>query len=614
MNIRVLELIQRPETISVEDISVLQNEISKFPYMQSIRTLYLSAVHQFDAENYHKELTKTAAYTTDKKILYHFINFKKEIEKKELPKFKKINLIKEAETELPNPVISDSITENKTPETEKNTMVGDTELEAPISSKAENSELINQPIHTTEVIENSVLDNGQFVENQGLTDSDSLVGDTELESPIPNKVENSGLISETEQLIDNQNIVNPNSLVGDTELENPILDNKENEFDVITEEKKLEFENKIFAELAAEEEKENDVFKTREEDLNFSKDAVLENLENINEAKIKPSEISFNGIESFLPDVKFTVPIPKQEPIAQEMFQDKKELIVEETSLPIDDNSNNVQELEIKNQEVSIVESKILEVSENQEEIVTSDETEIIMEEEIAEPEVHSDWKPMNFVQNPLDAQIQNSKPEKQKNTPEIKNTVVPIAQPVDIMGLEEVEEEVEEEVVPETSVEITKEEPIHEIEISEKAEEEPIINNMEEEIVVEDKTEEISSNIPNFVNTWQNWLKIERTETPIHEEAESIKTIEKKAEIIDKFIEENPKISQLKDEVNYIVKEKTGDISHLMTETLAKLYIEQRLYSKAITAYEALQKKYPEKQDEFEIKIQEIKDLRHNR
>ena len=44
MNARVLELLQRPENISKEDISLLQNEISKFPYMQSIRTLHLSAI------------------------------------------------------------------------------------------------------------------------------------------------------------------------------------------------------------------------------------------------------------------------------------------------------------------------------------------------------------------------------------------------------------------------------------------------------------------------------------------------------------------------------------------------------------------------------------------
>jgi hypothetical protein len=133
MNARVLELLQRPENISAEDISLLQNEISKFPYMQSIRTLHLSAIFNFDAENYHKELTKTAAYTTDKKILYHFINFKKETEKKEPTKFKKINLVKETET--PNHLIPETIVEEKISETEANKIVGDTEIEAPIPNK-----------------------------------------------------------------------------------------------------------------------------------------------------------------------------------------------------------------------------------------------------------------------------------------------------------------------------------------------------------------------------------------------------------------------------------------------------------------------------------------------
>ena len=62
------------------------------------------------------------------------------------------------------------------------------------------------------------------------------------------------------------------------------------------------------------------------------------------------------------------------------------------------------------------------------------------------------------------------------------------------------------------------------------------------------------------------------------------------------------------------MVKEKADDISHLMTETLAKLYITQRLYSKAIKAYEILQQKHPEKAEFFETKIQEIKELKQGK
>lgn len=69
MEPRILELLQRPEEINADDIALLQKEVSAYPYMQSLRTLQLSAVYHFDGENYQKELTKTAAYTTDKKNL-----------------------------------------------------------------------------------------------------------------------------------------------------------------------------------------------------------------------------------------------------------------------------------------------------------------------------------------------------------------------------------------------------------------------------------------------------------------------------------------------------------------------------------------------------------------
>lgn len=108
-------------------------------------------------------------------------------------------------------------------------------------------------------------------------------------------------------------------------------------------------------------------------------------------------------------------------------------------------------------------------------------------------------------------------------------------------------------------------------------------------------------SNVGVFINTWQNWLKIER---PL----QSDNLLKTKEKIIDNFIENNPKISQLKEDGSYVVKEKKSDISHLMTETLAKLYTEQKLYSKAVKAYETLIEKYPEKADYFRGKIQNIK------
>ena len=574
MNARVLELIQRPENISAEDISVLQSEIDKFPYMQSIRTLHLSAIHQFNTENYHKELTKTAAYTTDKKILYHFINFKKEVEKKEPTKFKKINLVKETET--PNHLIPETIVEEKISKTEANKIVGDTEIEAPIPNKL-----------ADEISENA-NPNSEILET-----AKSELEKITAEEPVE---------------------MQPISVVGDTELETPILDKKENEFEVFNEEENLELENQIFAELATEEEKQNDIFRTREGDLNYSKDTVLEHINQIKETNITPAEISFNAFDSFLPDVKFSAPAKSEELAIQEITPEEKGEISSEKDI----NFSQIQEFEIKQE--PIFKQEIAPANETKEEeveeeaIEPKEKNEII--EETPEPEIAFEWKPMNFIQNPLDAHIKNSKQETPKSiAPILEKTIIPEVKPIEITPVQEIKQD---EIVSEQSSETEEEKPVINISffennVSEMVTEEPIIKEELEEIIAEEKTEDVASNIPNFVNTWQNWLKIDRTETP-KTDPEPSKIIEKKAEIIDKFIEENPKISQLKEDAHYVVKEKANDISHLMTETLAKLYVEQRLYTKAITAYEALKKKHPERQDEFEDKIQEIKELKNQK
>lgn len=121
--------------------------------------------------------------------------------------------------------------------------------------------------------------------------------------------------------------------------------------------------------------------------------------------------------------------------------------------------------------------------------------------------------------------------------------------------------------------------------------------------------------------HSFQEWLQlaslnpINRESTPIEEKTEE-KDLEKKKklEIIDKFIEANPKISPIKTEPTPIILQQTeGDTSYLMTETLAKVYLEQKKYQKAIQAYEILILKYPEKSSLFADRISDIKFLQQN-
>ena len=101
-------------------------------------------------------------------------------------------------------------------------------------------------------------------------------------------------------------------------------------------------------------------------------------------------------------------------------------------------------------------------------------------------------------------------------------------------------------------------------------------------------------------------------------QESESVTSLIKAAEKLressnDKAIFDKI-ISKLKEESDFVVKEKSDNISHLMTETLAKLYVEQKLYSKAIKAYQILSEKHPEKEAHFAEQINYVKDLRQNK
>ncbi|MBT8300755.1 MAG: hypothetical protein KJO63_05450 [Maribacter sp.] len=79
-----------------------------------------------------------------------------------------------------------------------------------------------------------------------------------------------------------------------------------------------------------------------------------------------------------------------------------------------------------------------------------------------------------------------------------------------------------------------------------------------------------------------------------------------KKFELIDKFIENNPKIVPTGKSTSKV--DMTGSIKfdkdELMTETLAKVYLEQKKYKKAIQAYKILSLKYPEESGFFADRI----------
>ena len=120
-------------------------------------------------------------------------------------------------------------------------------------------------------------------------------------------------------------------------------------------------------------------------------------------------------------------------------------------------------------------------------------------------------------------------------------------------------------------------------------------------------------------VHSFGEWLKITSFKPIIRESSVKEKTspsnkdsISKKIELIDKFIKANPKIQPIKSEGSFqdLASAQMMSSESLMTETLARIYLEQKNYDKAIQAYKILSLKYPEKSGFFADQIQAIKEI----
>lgn len=757
MNARVLELLKNPKNIQSEDLHLLKEEINSFPYIQNIRALHLYGIHLFDKENYQKELSTTAAYTTDKKILYHLINGKiqqtktetaekkpqviednteknkaqntKEPfwwvkEKRTFPKhdYKAIseNLIT-PKAEIKHVVVNGERNrilfegeENYLEEKDSETIDLESTLESgvivtqkssfPIKRVAEeekisdekpslevSNESIDDDTTDSEKATESINDKSEtnLLKTESFTPQADVVKDESVRDEIPAENNEREVVAEVkkseeiihEEKLDSEKINNDSEVsflevaafepdkaivkeefVGD---ENP-AENYEKE--TVTEVEKSEViihEDKIDSEKT--EEKIND-----ESEVSFleiesfkpeteapTEESGTENLHPeviINEDKITTKDVaekvndestlSFHGTDSFLPEVKIEANVSEQMDPAKTQkssinkHEDEMRRLIEEVEKrmkahkkdaetkakePEEETGGEIsfaetQDFVVSNEKETQAEEKIETDQEIQEED-SKEKNETPVLEEVKEE--NSGWKPMSIESHVPDSfskkiELSSEQDEKPEEVKEISEE--PFSE-------EQNQETVAEDIQEETIDEVESKEP--EITNSTEKVEAPVMNfsffgtnisslpikKEEKENQPKEEAQEmplkqenqtlLDSNVPGFINTWQSWLKIERTE-----EVDKAK-VEIKNKVIESFIEKNPKISQLKDEVNFVVKEKTDDISHLMTETLANLYIEQKLYTKAINAFLVLAKKHPNKKEYFENKIQEIKDNR---
>ena len=88
--------------------------------------------------------------------------------------------------------------------------------------------------------------------------------------------------------------------------------------------------------------------------------------------------------------------------------------------------------------------------------------------------------------------------------------------------------------------------------------------------------------------------------------------SLEEKISLIDTFLENRPKIPPVRQDQPKVDLSANNEFNkeELMTETLAKVYLQQKKFKKALYAYQILSLKYPEKNSFFADQIKKIKQL----
>ncbi len=612
---RTTELLKYPEKILREDLQMLQNEIAQHPYIQSLRAVYLYGIHRYQPEDFKNILTETAAYTTDKKILYSFIN-REDGRQKEIVEtpadaenFSKENIVTEEHPESEKEVVEHASYLSfheveplaREIDEEKKSIDEAEYKETPDAENFSKENIVTEehPESEKEVVEHASYLSFHEVEPlaREIDEEKKSIDEAEYkETPDAENFSKENIVTE-EHPESEKEVVEHASYLSFHEVE-PLARE-------IDEEKKSIDESEY---------KETPDAESFTEELNMD----MQHPENKEKELENSADLSFHGIHEFMPDVRISSAgnISATPPVSHSSInrhEDEMQRLIAEVEAKMKaarKNTSAVLHTPSKPEEpqcnsIDFVENygslspdiQRVEATESKDEEVWEDK---ISPSEIERPETaDTEWRPMS-VQWPLPDRV--PEPEVQEKKPEISEN-----QYSEVSGEER----------PVLNVSFFSEElkPITEDEIPESVMDKNSLDT-------ESETE--SSNVPHFINTWQNWLKLDKSDSALVSDKQIVEegsgqdgsspedaADNKKQKAIETFIETNPKISRVNKDADFTVKEKEDDISHLMTETLAGLYVTQKLYSKAIAAYETLIAKYPEKEDYFRGKILEVREIK---
>ncbi|MCM0664608.1 tetratricopeptide repeat protein [Flavobacterium tyrosinilyticum] len=588
-------LMNKPDAITEKQADALGSVLNEFPYFQSARALRLKGLYNQNSFKYNYALKVTAAYTADRSVLFDFIT-------------------SEAFTSIQNDFYEQKLRDLLEITVFDSEIISPEQIQKAIEVKTDIEEL---PVSdTTKEAQTSVVETPSIVQSV--------------------KVEESAKIEETlkEEPVQVEEIKAQEPVIAEEPKKFPEID--PSIFLAIKEAQTITFEKPSIKEEEPKPIPEIDfyIFAIKEaQNVTFEKPII-------EEEKPKP-----------LPEIDLST-VTFEKPALEEQQK------IDSTELTISDNVEEEVETAPFSESRQTEEPKIDRIENSILSSIKGSETPSLPEPVKAE-EPKNERVENSILSSIKEAEAKNA--EQPVKTEEVKAD--PIIEEPALNAVEEDEDDsvIEEMIIPEfkmNSVERsilssikeaetkTPEEPkaeILEVLQSEDKEEEPIIEENEEpieEIIEEEEPNEPARTAAEHLeigkpldfslsekHSFQEWLQLSRTE-PIDRsneispeeqakiEAAKEEERQKKAEIIDKFIETNPKISPIKPGTSAPVVQiepVIEDNSYLMTETLARVYLEQKKYTKAIQAYEILILKYPEKITFFADRISDIKILQQN-